>query len=87
MSRPARDYALRACPECQALATDGLELTVTGNARLALFNWQGHKVRGKGVFGDESKHPEAELRCESCKRTFWSINPLAIDEARTMVES
>ncbi len=81
----AIDYGVRVCPECHA--TENLVVAVTGNTRRTLFDWQKAKVRGKAVFGEDRMHQEAELRCESCRRTFWTISPAAISEAMSLVES
>jgi hypothetical protein len=78
----ASEYAIKECAACHRTAAEFLSLTVTGRVRDSLFDWQKRTVRGRPVYGLESMHPEAEVRCDACTQTFWTISPVALEEAK-----
>jgi len=55
-----------------------------------LFPWQNgvggpaSKPTGAHFRLDKDGHDEAEIRCLGCSRTFWSLAPLALQDARSM---
>lgn len=89
-SRVGRACGHGACDHCGA-ALDAFKVQATGRIQRVLFSWQ--QGRG-GPTANPSKppkplfnvaqhgHDEAEARCLACGRTYWSLSPVLLKDAK-----
>lgn len=79
-SRGGVRYLVLNCPKCRRSDTT---IEVTGALRRALFNHQQGVTQGRPRFNVETHgHDEAEVQCAGCGGKFWSISPIAIEDAK-----
>lgn len=72
-------YMVLGCPQCR---NQDAEIAVTGETRKVLFNFQEGKTQGRPRFSlERDGHLEAELQCRGCRKRWWSISPIAIEDA------
>ena len=91
-NRLGRDCGHASCFGCYAVG-ESFKVQATGATRRVLFPWQeglagpAPKPTGARFRLDKDGHDEAEVRCLGCSRTFWSLAPLMLQDARSMSDA